>query len=154
MASCRHADGAAESLGSSSLGMRSLPLLLQRATSGRHQIGSSSYFHANAFGRPSLRLPPSSSPPREPHLECRSHPHVLGPKAVPGRHSTVDVQGSRGTDVCETILKRARVVSEATHGLPTLSRLDAMAENDKFTSTRAVLVSKLRTSPRELRAWR
>jgi len=125
----------------------------QRPTSGRRQIGSSSYFHAIAFEQPSARLPPWSTPPREPHLDVDHIRTCWDQRWSPGRHSTVDVQGSRGTDVCETILKRARVLSEATHGLPTLSRLDAMAGNDKFNIHKAVPVSKLRSCPREPKAW-
>lgn len=96
MASCRHADAAAALLGSSAFGMQSLPLLLQRATSGRHQIGSSSsYFMLTPSDGLLCGFHPSSSPPREPHLECRSHPHMLGTKGGPGS----SFNGRRGRGV-------------------------------------------------------
>ncbi len=53
-----------------------------------------------------------------------------------GRHSTVEVQGFRGTDVCETIMKRARVLSE---GKPRPARFDVIVHNDKFPSANPFL---------------
>ncbi len=99
-----------QSLGSSSFGMRS-PLRVQECS----QIDSSIIMlHANAFDR----LPQVfHHPPRRPGSQIsRAIIARVGTESGPlvakiGRHSTVEVQGVRGTDVCETILKRARVLS-------------------------------------------